>query len=135
MKTILIILVIVIIVGAGLYFLSTKNAMEPAEKSSAPTVIETNPAPNPVVGQKTHNIAIQSFAFNQKSISIKKGDMIIWTNNDPVPHTVTSDTETVLASPTLNKNKTYSFTFNTIGTFLYHCNFHPSMKGIVVVTE
>jgi plastocyanin len=29
---------------------------------------------------------------------------------------------------------TFSFTFTKAGTFTYHCNFHPSMHGTIVVT-
>ena len=63
-------------------------------------------------------------------MSIKKGDMVVWTNKDSAPHTVTGDG---LNSGTLSGGQTYSFAFNTAGTFSYKCNFHPSMTGKVIV--
>ena len=65
---------------------------------------------------------------------IKKGDIIIWTNKDSAPHTATGDNGGP-DSPTLGTGQSYSFTFTSAGTFTYHCNFHPSMKGTVMVTQ
>lgn len=92
--------------------------------------------PTPADGSPptTHAIAIQDFAFNQPSITVKKGDTAVWTNKDSAPHTVTGDNGGP-GSQTMNMENTYSFTFTDIGTFNYHCAFHPSMTGTVVVTE
>lgn len=88
----------------------------------------------PVAKPTTYNVLIQGFAFNQKSINVKKGDTVVWTNKDSAPHTVTGSNGG-LASGTLNNGGTYSFTFNSTGTFDYHCAIHPSMIGSVVVTQ
>lgn len=77
-------------------------------------------------------VDINNFAFNPVNIKIPKGTTVIWTNNDGSDHTVTSDTA-VFDSGTLNRGKTFEFTFNEIGTFDYHCSFHSSMHGEVTV--
>jgi plastocyanin len=69
----------------------------------------------------------------------------IWTNNDSVPHTVTSDTGYEDAvSGTFNSmdtiglipaNEKYEFTFTEIGEYPYHCEPHPWMTGKVTVSE
>jgi len=104
----------------------------PKQSPSAPAPTPTPPAQQPSApALVSHALTIQGFAFSQSSITVKKGDTVVWTNKESAPHTVTGDGG--LASPTLNTNGTYSFTFNTAGTFAYHCAFHPSMKGTVVV--
>ncbi|HEY4510476.1 MAG TPA: plastocyanin/azurin family copper-binding protein [Candidatus Paceibacterota bacterium] len=100
---------------------------------SAPSKNQT-PATAPTPGATTHNVEIGNFSFKQPSINIKKGDAVVWTNGDSAPHTVTGDSGGP-ASPTIAKGETYSFTFTGAGTFNYHCAFHPSMKGAVMVTE
>jgi plastocyanin len=41
----------------------------------------------------------------------------------------------VFYSGTIASGDTWSKTFNETGTYEYHCNFHPSMKAKIVVTE
>jgi len=57
---------------------------------------------------------------------------VTWTNNDSVPHTVTQDGGG-LTSKAINPGETFSFTFDTAGSFSYHCEFHANMKGTVTV--
>jgi len=84
-------------------------------------------------GAKTYTIDISGFAFSSSSLNINKGDTVIWTNKDSVPHTVTSDAGAELSSDKLSNGQTYSHTFNSAGTFAYHCSVHTSMKAEVVV--
>jgi len=83
----------------------------------------------------TDKVSIADFAFSPASITVKKGTTVTWTNNDSTAHTVTGDDNTAIDSGTLNKGDTYTFTFNTAGTFAYHCAFHSSMTASVTVTE
>jgi plastocyanin len=69
------------------------------------------------------------------------GSMITWTNNDNVPHTVTSGIvenntpkpDGVFDSSILNAGKTFSFVFDEAGEYDYYCLLHPFMTGKVVV--
>lgn len=145
MNKIIIAIVVVAVVLVGGYFLLHGNPKGISNPVSAPTNLPTQtsqpsptPTPTPTTSAsapKTWTVAIQDFAFHQPSLTIKKGDTVIWTNKDSAPHTVTVDSDGGPASPTLNTNGTYSFIFNTAGTFSYHCSFHPSMHGAVVVTQ
>ena len=102
----------------------------------APPVIPPAATPPPAPKPTTHQVSIQGFAFSQSSINVKKGDTVVWANNDSAPHTVTADSgASGPASQTLNGGNTYSFTFTSAGTFKYHCAFHPGMTGTVLVTE
>ena len=74
--------------------------------------------------------------FNPANITIAPGDTIewIWAGND---HSTTSGTpgnpDGLWDSGVQNSGFTFSYTFNTAGTFSYICTPHPFMKGTVIV--
>ncbi|MCC6704164.1 MAG: cupredoxin family copper-binding protein [Thermomicrobiales bacterium] len=78
--------------------------------------------------------AIEGFAFAPGTIEIKVGTTVTWTNNDSAPHTVTANDRS-FESGRLEQGQTFSFTFDTAGTFEYFCEYHPGMTATVVVTE
>lgn len=80
--------------------------------------------------QQTQEVAIENFSFNPATLNIDKGTTVVWTNKDQVPHNVVADD---FASPTLNPGDTFTYTFNSDGTFSYKCTFHPQMKAFVIV--
>lgn len=82
---------------------------------------------------KSYDIKISGYAFSPKSLTVNVGDSVVWTNEDSVSHTVTSDSGSELSSSFLSKGQTYPHTFSQKGTFLYHCSPHPGMKGTIVV--
>jgi plastocyanin len=77
------------------------------------------------------NVAIKDNFFSPAMVQIYKGDSVKWTNQGARTHTTTSDTG--LWNKTLSPGATFTRTFNRLGTFRYHCNIHPSMKGAVKV--
>jgi plastocyanin len=85
---------------------------------------------------ETNKVEIENFSFKPATITVKKGTTVTWTNEDSVEHTVTPDTEGDFeGSDLLAKGETYSFTFDKVGTFSYHCKPHPQMQAKVIVTE
>jgi plastocyanin len=80
------------------------------------------------------SVLIQNFAFAATTLTVKKGTVVTWTNNDTAPHTVTGDNGGP-SSGNLSKGQSYSYTFDTVGVFPYHCTIHSNMKGTVIVTE
>ena len=126
-KTIIILIIAVLIIGLGIGLLILNGI---GSKKSTP---ETN-TPNSInQAGKTYNIEINNFKFVESNLQIKKGDTVIWTNYDSVQHTVTSDIGSELNSELFGKNKTYTHTFNNIGTYNYHCIPHPMMKATIIV--
>lgn len=79
---------------------------------------------------KTIMIKISGFAFSPKTITIHKGDTVIWTNLDSMAHTVTSSS---FDSGNMNMNAKFKYTFNTAGTFNYVCTYHQKMTATVIV--
>lgn len=80
-----------------------------------------------------NNIEISNFAFSPSTLTINKGDTVVWTNKDSATHTVTSDSGNELKSGNIETSNTYSHTFNDLGTFSYHCSIHTSMHGKIIV--
>ena len=77
-------------------------------------------------------VNIQNLAFSPKTITIKKGDIVTWQNNDNTIHNVISDDERFnLGEMTVGSSVKY--TFDLAGTFNYHCSIHPYMTGTVIV--
>ncbi len=80
-------------------------------------------------------VKISGFAFDPGTITVKSGTEVKWTNMDSAPHNVKSDTGSELDSPSLGNGESYSHVFSTEGTYTYHCGFHASMTGTVIVTK
>lgn len=109
---------------------STSDSNSSASDSSATS--STTPQSGEV------NVDIKDFAFSPEKVTVKKGTKVTWTNQDTVAHTVTSDSDSAqkgLDSGNLAKGKSYSFTFDTVGQYNYHCVPHPNMIGLVEVVE
>lgn len=74
-------------------------------------------------------------AFSNTSITVAVGATVIWVNNDNMVHTVTAD-DGSFNSGDIQVNGSFSKTFNSTGTYPYHCIYHTGMTGtIVVVTK
>jgi plastocyanin len=80
------------------------------------------------------SVNIMNFSFQPTPLTIPVGTTVVWTNQDSASHTATSDTAGVFDTGTLAKGQSGKVTFNTVGTITYHCNIHPNMHGVVVVT-
>jgi plastocyanin len=84
----------------------------------------------------THTVAVGNNFFNSASITVDVGDTVEWdwpAAPNAIPHSVTSDSGTLLSSP-VQATGTYSKTFDTPGTYTYHCEVHPTeMTGTVIV--
>jgi plastocyanin len=79
-------------------------------------------------------VAIDNFSFGPGTLTVAPGTTVVWTNDDPDPHTIVSATDPkVLKSPPLDTGDSFSFTFDKPGTYRYFCSVHPRMQGTVVV--
>jgi plastocyanin len=79
-----------------------------------------------------NEVYIINSAFDPASITITKGTTLTWTNKESITHSVTSDS-LIFNSGDMSKDQTFSYTFNTIGTYPYRCIYHNNMKGKVIV--
>jgi plastocyanin len=81
----------------------------------------------------TTKVAIQGFAFGPRTVKVKVGDTIAWTNDDSAPHTVTAKSGGDLDSGTLAQGADFEFTASQPGTIQYFCSIHPDMTGTIEV--
>ena len=79
------------------------------------------------------HVSIVDFAFQPMAIFVHRGETVEWTNTGNAHHTVDSDME-VFESDILERGDTYSYTFDESGVFPYHCDIHPHMRGMIIVT-
>ena len=77
------------------------------------------------------NVEIKHYKFGPETITVPVGATVTWTNEDDEPHTVTA--AGVFASPGLDYDETFSYTFTNPGSYRYSCKLHPQMTGTVVV--
>ena len=73
-----------------------------------------------------HSVNITDSAFDPSVLNITVGDNVTWTNQGSMTHTVTSDGGEFTNSSDLANGDTYTVTFDTAGTYTYHCNYHNS---------
>jgi len=78
-------------------------------------------------------VKIDNFSFGPATITIAAGSTVTWTNNDDVPHVVTSDDNKMFKSKALDTDDRFSFTFTKPGTYNYYCAIHPKMTAKIVV--
>jgi plastocyanin len=78
-------------------------------------------------------VNIDNFAFTPAKAEVAAGDTVTWTNHDDVPHAVVS-TEKRFASPVLDTDQQFSYTFREPGVYPYYCRIHPMMTGRVAVS-
>lgn len=141
----LIIGVIVVIAAIGGAVALTSNSKTDAPSSNSDSSMaehsssssNTNDKASTSEAVATDQVEIKDYAYSPKTITVKAGTTVTWTNKDSVRHDVTSDNESADApkSELLANGETYSFKFNKPGTYTYHCTPHPYMKATVIVTE
>jgi plastocyanin len=86
----------------------------------------------PVALAAQHAVKIVGFAFAPDSVTVKVGDSVQWTNGDGTSHTATAD-DASWDTGTIAGGTSKALTFDTAGTFAYHCAIHSSMHGTLVV--
>jgi plastocyanin len=110
---------------AGLLFIFSASALALGER----LVDAAN------VGVTGSNFTFQD-GDGDSDTTIDQGDTVTWTFADAEPHTVTSDTG-AFSSGAQQVGGTYAFTFNTPGTYAYHCEVHGApgagMHGTIIV--
>jgi len=78
------------------------------------------------------DVTIAGFTFAPDKVTVSVGDAVTWTNNDGVAHTATAD-DGSFNTGNIGGGGSESVTFDTAGTFSYHCAIHAAMTGTVVV--
>lgn len=89
-------------------------------------------AANQPAGADTVRIAIANLSFRTAALEIDSGTTVVWTNEDPLAHTVTAD-DGSFDSGIIEPGNSWIHTFSRPGTYPYHCTPHPFMTARVTV--
>lgn len=97
------------------------------------------------------DVTLVSLNFMPETLTVSVGDTVTWVNGEPITHTITSGTfsdvdettglrgseaaDGVFDEKLSEKGGTFSYTFETAGTFQYFCDIHDGMNATVVVEE
>ena len=81
--------------------------------------------------------------FIPNPVEIDIGETVTWENNDIVAHTSTGGYADPADGPSgvpwdsslIGVGQSFSFTFDTAGTYDYFCMIHPWMVGTVIVAD
>lgn len=83
---------------------------------------------NPV----THTVLIEATSYKPLSLAVQRGDIVVWINKDPFPHTVTASNGR-FDSKTIGPGKSWTYTARKDGAVPYICTLHPNMAGTLRV--
>lgn len=122
-------------VGPGAQFSLQPPVLEEEEKPTEPTAPTVPVIPVEILaGSSTPD----NPDYNPDVVTVTKGDIVEWTNNDNVAHTVTSsaDAGTTFDSGLLSAGSKYQLnTENLVKEYPYYCQVHPFMTATLVVKE
>ena len=82
-------------------------------------------------GPRMHEVVIQGLQNMPETVTVKRGDIVVWINKDPFPHTVTA--AGAFDSGPIAAGKSWRFTARRAGTYPYVCTLHSNMKGTLQV--
>jgi plastocyanin len=129
-----------IVAGSTFYAFGLVAPKPPAAEEEAPAP-EEPPAPTIIVPA---TILMGASAqdnpdYDPDPVVAAQGDGVEWTNEDNVPHTVTSKADDGAAFDSKIINAGQSWTLNTaglgVGDWEYFCTLHPFMTAFLQVTE
>ncbi|MGI8482897.1 MAG: cupredoxin domain-containing protein [Thermomicrobiales bacterium] len=100
---------------------------------ASPVAATPVPASPVVTTAANAAVTIQNFAFDPPELRVAVGTTATWTNRDQIPHTATA-ADGSFTTGALDPGGRGSVRFAQPGQVSYHCAFHPSMTGTIIVT-
>ena len=112
----------------------------PTNTPGASPTATTGPSPTPtpaITGTPAGVVVMYNIMYIPNTLTIPKGGVVMWQNNDSVNHTVTSGMPgsgtTLFKSGTITPGGKFYFTFNDAGSFPFFSELDPSMTGTINV--
>ena len=84
----------------------------------------------PAIAMTVH---VKDGEFDPRDIEIEAGGTVMWINDDIAPHDLHFLAPNKLYSGVVKPEKAWIHTFTAAGNYDYYCDFHNTMKGVVVV--
>lgn len=80
----------------------------------------------------TYFVVIEQMRFDPPTLTVQRGDRVVWVNRDLFPHTASAVSKT-FDSLSIAPNASWSYLAGQPGSYPYRCNFHPTMHGTLTV--
>jgi plastocyanin len=84
-----------------------------------------------IAAAATHTVVIEGVKYTPETLTVKRGETVVWVNKDPFPHTVTA--KGAFDSRDIGAGKSWKYTTRKAGEYAYICTLHPNMKGTLKV--
>ena len=78
-------------------------------------------------------VTMKDIAYSPKDITVKRGALIRWVNEDTVEHNVVAEDGATFKSDLFEKGGTFETKVNNTGKISYVCTIHPGMTGTLTV--
>lgn len=88
--------------------------------------------PKEKIKAKRVRVVIKNYMFKPETTTVKAGTTITFVNHDEIAHSVVAD-DGSFNTNLLEFGEKEEVTFDTPGTYTYHCEPHPNMTGTIVV--
>jgi plastocyanin len=83
-------------------------------------------------------VTIKNGVYSPNPVMVKVGQTVNWLNSDMVAHSATDagvfDTGSI-APTSAHSDNGDGATFNTVGTYNYHCTLHANETATIIVTQ
>jgi plastocyanin len=119
-------------IGVAAFLVAVMTACGSSTSTPTPTTpTPTTPAAVTVtILSAARTLGVAAYVPNPVMVAV--GAKLTWSNTDSTTHDMVSDTG-VWDSGRISAGSQFDFTFQTKGSFPYHCSIHPGMVGTVVV--
>jgi plastocyanin len=97
--------------------------------------LSTDTSGDEAVEPGNNTIIMSHDQFNPNNITLHANRTVIWVNKDwSVTYTIVSDSPNApYQSPALKNGDSFTYTFNNSGTYYYHSQEKPNLKGVINV--
>ncbi|MPW17675.1 copper-binding protein [Paraburkholderia sp. CNPSo 3157] len=80
----------------------------------------------------TYVVTIEQMRFNPPTLTVHRGDEVVWVNKDLVAHTASTDAKG-FDSKSIAPDASWRYKVGKPGRYAYRCIFHPTMHGTLIV--
>ncbi|MFM0341506.1 cupredoxin domain-containing protein [Paraburkholderia fungorum] len=81
---------------------------------------------------KTYVVTIEGMQFNPPTLTVQRGDRVVWANKDLIPHTASANAR-LFDSHSIAANASWTYLPDKSGSYPYGCSFHPTMRAVLIV--
>jgi len=117
----------ILLLLAAILALATITLVSASRSSKTTTASEEDA---PAIAMTVH---VKDGEFDPRDIEIEAGGTVMWINDDIAPHDLHFLAPNKLYSGVVRPEKAWIHTFTAAGNYDYYCDFHNTMKGVVVV--